>query len=160
MKHILKVALLLCSSLQSASMLCGQSLPSSLIAWKGEWITERPGGTIHERWTIVENKVMQGSSWLIKANADSAYQESIKLYAESDSVIYCSPFVPGQHNAPVPFRLIRQGDSEWLFHNAENDFPKYIGYQMFNYDRLKARIGNDSTFTEKPFVIFDFRKIK
>jgi hypothetical protein len=160
MKHILKVALLFCSSLPSASMLCGQSLPASLMSWQGEWITERPGGTIHERWTIVDNKVMQGSSWLIKTNADSAYQESIKLYAESDSVIYYSPFVPAQHSAPVPFRLIRQGDSEWLFHNAENDFPKYIGYQMFNYDRLTARIGNDSTFSEKPFVIFDFKKIK
>lgn len=160
MKHLVKVSGTIYLFLQFTLHVGGQSLPASFRNWQGEWITERNGGTIHERWTIEDKSGMQGSSWIIKANADSAYQESIKLRAESDSVIYYSPFVPDQHSAPVHFRMIRQSDTEWLFHNEQNDFPKYIAYSLINQDRLTARIGNEPGFSEKPFVIFEFRRVK
>jgi hypothetical protein len=130
--------LLIVSGLGLSNVALSQDPLSPFHSWSGHWKYEKPGKTIHERWSISSDGQLRGDSWHILQNGDSVYAEKLHLYASDSSVYYC-PTVPGQ--AETRFQLIKSTNNTWVFYNAENEFPKYIRYVLKSPKEMEASIG-------------------
>ena len=124
-------------------------------AWSGHWKYQKKGKTIHERWKISSDGHLRGESWHILQNGDSVYAETLHLYAGDSSVYYC-PSIPGQPE--TKFRLISTTSNSWVFHNAENEYPKYIRYKLKSPLEMEASISNESKVSSEDLFFYYTRQ--
>lgn len=137
-----------------------QAIPSELKDWKGTWYTIQKQDTLFERWEIMEDGTLKGDSWVIKQNKDSIHSEFLRVYADAQTVIY-EPTVKSQHgDKPVPFNMILQTSTYWMFYNEKNDFPKFITYKRISENQLKAVISNSDNPDKTNSMEFNFTRCK
>ena len=151
-KHILFTVLLSFFCFSSK----GQLLPSELKDWQGTWYLLQKQDTLFEKWVVENDSSMIGESWIIKANKDSVHNEYLRLFVFEQNIIY-EPLVKSQHGLrPIAFGMILQTSNYWMFHNSENDFPKFITYKRISDKKLKATISNSDNPDKKNSVEFDY----
>lgn len=144
----------------SATESFAQGIPSELLDWKGKWYAIQKQDTLFERWELMEDGTLKGESWVIKQNKDSVHSEFLRVYADAQTIIY-EPTVKSQHgDKPMPFHLILQTSSYWMFYNEKNDFPKFITYKRISENQLKAVISNSDNPDKTNSMEFNFTRYK
>jgi hypothetical protein len=104
---------------------------------QGTWTSSDRSGEFIERWSTIEDTLMEGISVMI-LKGDTVFSEEMKLKTENDSVYYC-PIVSGENNGKaIRFKLISKSLTKWVFENKTHDFPQQIIYQFKGNDSLIA----------------------
>jgi len=97
------------------------------LAWlSGTWFVEGEDGWTEERWAPPRGGVMLGTS-LTGRGETARFYEFMRIAADGEGrlTFWASP----SGGTPVPFRLTSMSESEAVFENPENDFPKRIVYR-------------------------------
>lgn len=139
MKKSLFISLILLSACQSDN----NSL-KDFQKLEGTWVATDPTGKFVERWTKINDTLMEGTSYMI-IKGDTVFSENLQLTIQNDSVHYI-PTVPGENNGnPVRFTLSTKQPDNWVFENALHDFPQQIIYHFKAKDSLIATVqGKDN----------------
>ena len=132
-----------------------QKLPEPFKAWEGKWKCQLNNKTVYEQWNTQSPVLMKGDSWRITAEGDSTYFEQLRLFEENGEIYY-EPTVPGEHDNGIRFKLISAEPDEWLFYNADNEYPKYIHYLLKDNTHLNAEVYNE----ENDKLLFSYEKVK
>lgn len=105
----------------------------------GSWKNISENSTLIENWTKINDSLYSGNSFVIE-NKDTVFSEKISLQLIGADLFYI-PAVADQNNGqPVSFKLISDGNEEFIFENKEHDFPQQIVYKNPRPDSLYARI--------------------
>jgi len=119
--------------------------------WKnltGKWRMHSRNSYIYEEWQQHTAAEMRGRSYRVKGG-DTAFLENISL-VKKDKELFYVPVTIGQNNEqPVYFKLTSFKDKQFVFENAEHDFPKRITYKMIGDDSLHAWIDGGPLDTAK-----------
>jgi len=88
----------------------------------GEWANKSPEGELTERWKQVNDSVYRGESYLVTANKDTVFAETVTLEESNGKLAYVVT-VPNQNEAkPVSFEMTLVNDSVITFENPQHDF--------------------------------------
>ncbi len=111
------------------------------ISWMlGKWQMQTAEGTITEEWRKPSDSQWLATSYMITAEGDTPFQETITLDYDDDSLVY-SPLVSGQNEgSPVSFRERRITENEITFENLRHDFPQRIIYKRTSDSTIVATI--------------------
>lgn len=111
---------------------------------KGSWEATDPAGKFVESWTVVNDTLMTGNSFMTQ-HGDTVFTEKLQLTFQNDSVYYF-PTVTGQNNGEaIRFTLTSAKNNTWIFVNKQHDFPQEIIYQFKAKDSLIASVqGNQN----------------
>lgn len=110
----------------------------------GSWVATDPAGKFVESWTVVNDTLMSGKSFMIQ-HGDTVFTEKLQLSLQNDSIYY-SPTVDGENDGQaIRFKLISNSNKTWRFENKQHDFPQEIIYQFKGKDSLIASVqGNQN----------------
>ena len=105
----------------------------------GSWKREGKSGTIHESWTRLGDRVLEGKSSRVD-NAGGAHVplEDLLLAEMGGEVFYISKVAENPY--PVAFRLTEIGERSAVFENPTHDFPQRILYELKDDGTLLAAI--------------------
>lgn len=113
--------------------------PANPFSWlTGKWGCTTSKGMIWEEWAIVNDSCLTGKSYIVTSKNDTIPQEKITLKLISGGWAYI-PEVSGQNqNQPVVFRLLYQGNAEFIAENKDHDFPQRIAYRRIKNQLLAS----------------------
>jgi hypothetical protein len=100
----------------------------SQLNWlSGAWSERRSDGTwTEEYWTPVRSEVMLGSGLTGRGESVRHFEHMrISKGADGQVAFYGMP----NGAAAVPFKMVRQTDSEVVFENAAHDYPQRVTYR-------------------------------
>jgi hypothetical protein len=122
----------------------------------GTWTLKAGQGFVVEKWKILNDSTISGSSVFIKNGNDTIPQESLELSYRKGQWTYIS-IVQGQNNnRPVPFKMIFLKGTEFICENPTHDFPQRISYRRINHQLFAAIEGRKNGLLRKEN--FDFIK--
>lgn len=120
----------------------------------GEWIYSFDDKHTIEKWEIMSDELIIGSSYTSINQTDSIiFSESLRILKMNNDFYYIAK-VP-QNKLPVPFLLTSQDNSTIVFVNEEHDFPQKIKYQKVTEDSMMVVIGllnNEDSNREFNFI--------
>ncbi len=105
----------------------------------GKWEMREGKSVIIEKWEIVSQSKMAGSSFRVRGN-DTTLLETISIERTKEKLNYI-PVVKGQNkNKQVRFILHPKMKNGYVFENRKHNFPQRIIYRFITDDSLHARI--------------------
>lgn len=105
------------------------------LGWmSGCWVMERNGVKVEEHWSKPIGDVMLGYSRTIRPGKPTFF-EQLRIESRDGKILYL-PIVGKQ--GPIPFTLVKSGDSEVVFENPAHDYPQRIAYTRKG-NELQAR---------------------
>lgn len=137
MKKIV-LLILICFSLTNS-----YAQKSDAVKWiVGTWKINTGQGFIVEKWKLKNDSTFTGTSYFVKAENDSALQETLELSFRKGEWTY-TPTVTGQNNnSPVAFKIIFLGRAEFISENKAHDFPQRISYRRVKNQLFASIEGN------------------
>jgi hypothetical protein len=106
----------------------------------GTWKME--GKESFEQWEKSGESALKGRSFKIKDGKENV-SETLEI-KNIDGKIYYLATVPDQNNgATISFVLTAAKDNEFIFENAEHDFPKKLIYQKVSETELFVQVLGD-----------------
>jgi len=110
------------------------------LAWLiGNWKRDGRRGAIHESWTRLGDRVLEGRSYRTdEPGAAAVPLEDLLLTEMGGEVFYISKV--SENRYPVPFRLVALEGRSAVFENPEHDFPQRISYELRGDGTLLAAI--------------------
>ena len=124
----------------------------------GSWKRETKTGAIHETWTGLGDRVLEGKSTRIDNSGGVRIPlEDLLLVQMGGEVFYISKV--DENPYPVAFRLTELAERSAVFENPTHDFPQRIVYELRDDGTLHAYIegpgaaaGGPPRRIEFPFV--------
>lgn len=104
----------------------------------GSWSNPSEEGDFSEFWTMENDSIYQGKSFVVVQN-DTIFAERAILSQKGEDVFYSVLILTDSTDTETPFKLTSSSENTLVFENAENPFPKKITY---------TRVTNDSIFAE------------
>ena len=105
----------------------------------GSWKREGRSGTIHESWTRLGDRVLEGTSTRVdKSGGIHVPLEDLLLVEMGGEVFYISKV--DENPYPVAFRLTELAERSAVFENPTHDFPQRIVYELREDGTLLAAI--------------------
>lgn len=91
----------------------------------GNWSMDNPELKSFEVWTKVNDTLYSGKSFTMNIQ-----KEELSLMKNGNDWYYVV-LINGQNNdEPIPFKLIKQTSSKFIFENKAHDFPQQIEYNF------------------------------
>jgi hypothetical protein len=122
----------------------------------GKWADNTGEYSFYEIWETA-NAEMNGTG-LVMSNGDTVFIEHLGIVLK-DSIWHYSARIDNQNNdEDVYFKNTLKDENNWVFENAQHDFPQQIEYQFKDADSLLITISgkpNDSLRVE----YFKLRKV-
>ncbi len=106
----------------------------------GIWEINTGSGIIQESWQLEGDSTLAGKSVFIKNGKDTIPQETLTLAHRNGEWHYISTVVGQNNNAPVEFKVIYLGRSEFISENPSHDFPQRIAYRKVSDQLMYASI--------------------
>jgi hypothetical protein len=133
MKLLPTLLLAACAPLAQA-----QTDPFAPVAWlAGCWAQQgREAGSV-EQWMAPAGGLMLGMARVLKHGRVIEF-EFMQLRADAEGRL--SFIAQPQGRPPTEFKLLRAGEAEAVFENANHDFPQRISYRRVSAAELVARI--------------------
>lgn len=123
----------------------------------GSWESQRKSGMMVERWHLLNDSSLAGSSTLFKADGNAQLLEDIELVYRGNQYFYIVS-ASGQNGGEKVSFLIRQcSDSGFLAENPQHDFPRRIRYRLMGSDSILATIDGGEANPEQK-IDFSFRR--
>jgi hypothetical protein len=120
--------LIICFLLLNA---CNQNLGKFPEMFVGNWSMDNPELKSFDVWKKVNDTLFIGKSYTL-----NILKEEIGLMKNGNDWYYIS-LVEGQNDGKaIPFKLIKQTKSKFIFENKEHDFPKQIEYNFRSANNL------------------------
>jgi hypothetical protein len=100
----------------------------------GSWQNESKTGILTETWTVLNDSVFSGTSYLIE-KGDTQFSEQMSIKQRGNDIFYI-PVVKDQNNGkPTLFKLnnlpnVQPEDKVARFENPLHDFPQIVLYQL------------------------------
>ncbi|GMU85564.1 MAG: hypothetical protein AMXMBFR48_08060 [Ignavibacteriales bacterium] len=146
MKHIttagmaifLLLAQILLAGCGSDSVKPAKDILPDLHRLEGTWIRITRSGKVYEVWRKNENSTLDGLTFRVSAE-DSLLTEKMRLFVSGDSLYYGAQVTDQNDGKEILFTLKAYGE-EYIFENAEHDFPKRIRYSFPKEDELRVVI--------------------
>jgi hypothetical protein len=107
---------------------------------EGVWKMKTKKGDLCESWKKMNDVYLQNRAFMIKANNDTMWLESVSLTQKNNAIVYTSTVANQNGGKAVAFKLTSSANQTFVFENAEHDFPKRITYQFIGKDSLHAWI--------------------
>lgn len=108
----------------------------------GTWKINAGQGFIVEKWKLKNDSTFTGTSHFVKAENDSALQETLELSFRKGEWAYTSTVVGQNNNSPVAFKIIFLGRAEFISENKAHDFPQRIAYRRVKNQLFASIEGN------------------
>ena len=103
----------------------------------GTWQNQGGVHNAFESWEIEDEQAMIGRGYVIK-DGDTTISEMLQLEEKDGDIFYVATVA---HNpGPVYFKLVKMSEQEFVFENAEHDFPNRIIYMRHGEDSVHVRI--------------------
>ncbi|CAN5610234.1 hypothetical protein BH11BAC2_BH11BAC2_24350 [soil metagenome] len=126
----------------------------------GKWQLTGSKEPVFEEWNCIKPDVFTGKSYTLTESGDTLLNEKIKLVMNNGQVFYI-PEVMGQNKeAPIPFKLVNNEVTHWIFVNKSHDFPQQIEYSYNGADQLKAIISGANADGKVKRIEFNFTRVK
>lgn len=104
---------------------CNQNLGKFPEMFVGNWSMDNPELKSFEVWTKVNDTLYSGKSFTMNIQ-----KEELSLMKNGNDWYYVV-LINGQNNdEPIPFKLIKQTSSKFIFENKAHDFPQQIEYNF------------------------------
>ncbi|MFM7769883.1 MAG: DUF6265 family protein [Bacteroidota bacterium] len=131
--------------------------PLFLTSLQGNWV----GTTGRELWTPVEDEaVIEGISFFNVNFEDYGTnempEEHMVILNDGSQWIYLA--TPLDSEKSTTFFCTKSSDTEWVFENSENEFPKRIIYTLLASDQLQTRIDAGPDSSPKDVKIWKYWK--
>ena len=123
---------------------CNQNLKPFPDIFVGNWNMDDPELKSYDVWTKVNDSLYSGKSFTMNTQ-----KEELALIQNGNDWYFVA-LVKGENNdQPIPFKLIKQTKSKFIFENKEHDFPKQIEYNFRSENNLVVYIrGNGKEFEQ------------
>ncbi len=143
MRNVALITLIIvCCSFQQ------KQLNKSLLTLQGKWKTIRNKETIVEEWQKVNNHLLKGKSYKIKANKDTVNLEIMNLKTVQGKTLFVPVSATENNGKPVIFTLAKWANNKFEFVNLKHDFPKRIVYHIINKDSIHAWVDDSFDKTD------------
>jgi hypothetical protein len=121
----------------------GQSTYQKLFSLQGTWSMDSRRGIIYESWQKINDSSLKIVSYKLMGN-DTLLLETVSVAQKGNAIFYI-PVVEGQNNGEaVVFTLTSSKNGQYIFENAEHDFPQRVIYELPVNNNFHAWIdGND-----------------
>ena len=119
----------------------------------GRWEATFKGGAMVENWKRLDDKTLSDYTYVLDG-VDTVFRENITLVEKNGELIYT---VVLKHKTVI-FRAIKQSQTETVFENPTNDFPRKIIYGTKEAGSLYAKIVGKVKGKPKSEV-FEFKKL-
>ncbi len=97
----------------------------------GTWNSDNPELKSNEVWTKINDSIYSGKSFTMNIQ-----KEELELIRKGNNWYYIV-LINGQNNdEPIPFKLIKQTNSKFIFENKAHDFPQLIEYNFRSANNL------------------------
>ena len=116
-----------------------QDVFNSLRNLEGTWKMDTPRGRLFERWAVVGDHELKGTSFKV-SNSDTIILENIQLLRKQNDIFYIPSVQDQNDKKPIPFRLVSATSKRFVFENPAHDYPQRIIYTLINTDSITARI--------------------
>ena len=128
------------------------------LAWLvGTWTMDTGQGFVVEKWEVLNDSTLSGSSVLVKTGNDTIPQESLELSYRSGQWTYISTVHGQNNNQAVPFKMIFLKGTEFICENPTHDFPQRIAYRRIKHELFASIEGRKNGKLRKEN--FDFIKV-
>lgn len=136
-----------------ANCLTTKAQQNNPFAWlNGTWKLSLGKNAIVEKWVIVNDSLMQGKSFFVQNQKDSALEETIELKKLHGSWFYIPTTVNQNGGKPVEFDIIFHKKQEFIAVNEKHDFPKRIAYRLISKNLFASIEGNQKdSYSKKNF---------
>ena len=97
----------------------------------GNWNSDNPELNSNEVWTKINDSIYSGKSFTMNIQ-----KEELELIRKGNNWYYIV-LINGQNNdEPIPFKLIKQTNTKFIFENKAHDFPQLIEYNFRSANNL------------------------
>ncbi|HUM50725.1 MAG TPA: DUF6265 family protein [Chitinophagales bacterium] len=97
----------------------------------GTWNSDNPELKSNEVWTKINDSIYSGKSFTMNIQ-----KEELELIRKGNNWYYIV-LINGQNNdEPIPFKLIKQTNTKFIFENKAHDFPQLIEYNFRSANNL------------------------
>ncbi len=138
---------------------CTSGEPSQSFEFKrliGLWTSLDTASAQSEQWTQLNDSVFMGSGCVLE-KGDTTFFETLEIRLVNGRWTYSAKVGQEQGIQPVVFLMTRQNERLVEFSNDLHDFPKKIGYELLDDNRLQAYIeGPRDGQTIR--ILFDYQK--
>jgi len=123
----------------------------------GKWQVGDAKDNTFEEWQF-NQLIYEGKNYQIKGK-DTILKETISIIKVGNNFFYTPTLLYPQKQDAVSFQSILITDSSILFENELHDFPKKIGYELIDLNKIEAFI--EGPYNGKPVKIkFELTKIE
>lgn len=125
---------------------CNQKLEKFPDLFVGNWNMDNPELKSYDVWTKVNDSFYSGKSFTMNVQ-----KEELALL-KKDTNWYFIVLINGQNSEPpVPYKLIKQTNSKFIFENKMHNFPKEIEYNFRSANNLVVYLRADGKEFEQYF---------
>ena len=121
------------------------------------WTIDTGQGLVVEKWQILNDSTLSGSSVFVKTGKDTIPQELLELSHRKGQWTYISTVQGQNNNQPVPFKMIFLKDTEFICENPTHDFPQRVSYRRIRRELFASIEGRKNGKFRKEN--FDFIKV-
>ena len=122
----------------------------------GLWTSLDTASAQSEQWTQLNDSVFAGSGCVLE-KGDTTFFETLEIRLVSGRWTYSAKVGQEQGIQPVVFLMTRQNERLVEFSNDLHDFPKKIGYELLDDNRLQAYIESPRD-GQTIRILFDYQK--
>ena len=105
----------------------------------GKWENNSAEGNLSETWKKVNDSLYYGESYFIKGK-DTLHAEQIQLEQKGENLFYISTIKVQNNNKPITFKHNTTVETQLVFENPNNEYPRKIGYSQITKDSIVIAI--------------------